>query len=59
VKRGIVGTFHNVSRKHLPLYIAEFQHRWDHRRECDGDRTLAALRMAEGKRLTMKPLTAR
>ena len=56
VKRGIFGTFHNVSRKHLPLYIAEFQHRWNHRRECDGDRTLAALRMAEGKRLTMKPL---
>jgi hypothetical protein len=26
-KRGVVGTFHNVSRKYLPLYVAEFQFR--------------------------------
>jgi hypothetical protein len=25
VKRGVVGTFHKVSAKYLPLYIAEFQ----------------------------------
>jgi hypothetical protein len=25
LKRGIVGTYHNVSKKYLPLYLAEFQ----------------------------------
>jgi hypothetical protein len=24
-KRGIVGTFHKVSKKYMPLYVAEFQ----------------------------------
>jgi transposase-like protein len=56
LKRGIVGTFHNVSKKHLPLYLAEFDHRWNHRKDTDGERTVAALKKAEGKRLTYKPL---
>lgn len=56
LKRGVVGTFHHVSKKHLPLYIAEFDHRWNHRKVSDGDRTLAALQKMEGKRLTYKPL---
>src|SRR5207253_5538849 len=29
LKRGIVGTFHQVSKKHLPLYLAEFDHRFN------------------------------
>ncbi len=24
IKRGIIGTYHNVSKKYLPLYLAEF-----------------------------------
>jgi transposase-like protein len=28
LKRGVIGTFHQVSRKHLPLYMAEFDHRY-------------------------------
>jgi transposase-like protein len=51
LKRGIIGTFHNVSKKHLPLYLAEFDHRWNHRKDTDGERTVAALKKAEGKRL--------
>jgi transposase-like protein len=56
LKRGIVGTFHQVSKKHLPLYLAEFDHRFNHRKVTDGERTVSALKLAEGKRLTLKPL---
>ena len=34
-KRGIVGSFHKVSRKYMPLYVAEFQFRYNHRNDAD------------------------
>ncbi len=51
LKRGIVGTFHHISEKHLPRYLREFEFRWNSRKETDGERTEAAIRGAEGKRL--------
>jgi hypothetical protein len=35
LKRGIIGTYHNVSKKYLPLYLAEFQFRHNNRDNAD------------------------
>jgi transposase-like protein len=51
IKRGIIGTFHHVSKKHLPLYLAEFDHRYNHRNVTDGERTIEGLAKIDGKRL--------
>lgn len=51
IKRGIYGSFHHVSKKHLPRYLAEFDFRWNERDVTDGERTVSALHMARGKRL--------
>ncbi|MGB8354285.1 MAG: IS1595 family transposase [Chthoniobacteraceae bacterium] len=54
LKRGVMGSFHHVSKKHLPLYLAEFDFRWNTRKQTDGQRTVTALGKAQGKRLRMK-----
>jgi len=54
LKRGVVGTFHHVSAQHLPLYLAEFDHRHNCRKMTDGERTDVGLTKAAGKRLIYK-----
>lgn len=54
VKRGVYGTFHSVSKRHLHRYLAEFEYRWNTRQMADGLRTAQAIRQSEGKRLRYK-----
>ena len=56
LKRGVYGTFHSISKKHLHRYVGEFDFRWNTRKQTDGQRTVAAVKQAKGKRLTLKPL---
>lgn len=51
VKRGVYGTWHAVSKKHLHHYIDEFQFRWDTRKLDDGTRIAVAIKRADRKRL--------
>lgn len=51
LKRGVHGTFHHVSKKHLSRYCDEFSFRWGERKVTDGERTVAAIKGGEGKRL--------
>jgi transposase-like protein len=51
LKRGIYGTFHAVSKKHLHRYVDEFAFRWNTRKVNDGERIVTAIKAAEGKRL--------
>lgn len=54
VKRGIIGTYHNVSKEYLHRYLWQFDFVWNTRKMNDGERTIAAIQSAEGKRLTYK-----
>ena len=51
LKRGIYGTFHNISEAHLHRYLAEFDFRANTREMDDGERAAALLANAKGKRL--------
>jgi len=51
MKRAIYGTYHSVSKHHLPRYVTECEFRYNTRKLDDGARTVAAIRGAEGKRL--------
>ena len=31
LKRGVIGSFHQISVKHLERYLSEFQFKWNHR----------------------------
>lgn len=57
LKRGLVGTFHSVSEKHLQRYLNEFDFRWTTRQSegfTDTMRADITLTQIAGKRLTYR-----
>ena len=56
VKRGIVGVYHNVSQRYLYRYLWQFDFVWNSRKLNDGERTILAVKAAEGKRLTYRAI---
>ena len=56
-KRGMKGVYQHCKEKHLHRYLAEFDHRYNHRVALgynDTDRMNAAIKGVEGKRLTYR-----
>ena len=54
LKRGVMGSFHHISKQHLDRYCDEFSFRWNYRSTTDSERTEVAIRQTTGKRLTYK-----
>src|ERR1700733_1990420 len=50
-KRGMRGVYQHCKEKHLHRYLAEFDFRYNTRKITDMERTIAAVRGGEGKRL--------
>jgi transposase-like protein len=58
LKRSIVGIYHNVSTEYLHRYLWQSDVMWNTRKMNDGERTIAAIKASEGKRLMYKQSTA-
>ena len=59
LKRGIMGQFHSVSKKHLHRYCTEFDARWNLRAVSDVERRNAFVDGVEGRYLPYKTPIAR
>jgi transposase-like protein len=57
LKRSIFGVHHRVSREHLHRYVSHMQFLHNNRLLTDGERLVAAIRSADGKRLTYRACT--
>ena len=57
-KRGYVGTYHQMSVKHLPRYVGEFAGRHNHRPMDTADQMAEVVKGMDGKRLTYQTLIA-
>jgi hypothetical protein len=51
IRSGLIGIYHNISRDYLHRYLWQFDFLWNNRHMNDGERTIAAIKSAEGKRL--------
>lgn len=51
LKRGLHGIYHSVSKKHLHRYMAHAEFLYNNRDLEDGERAVAVIKAAEGKRL--------
>ena len=57
LKRGVIGTYHHVSKQHLKRYLAEFDFRYNERVALgvnDKQRAARLLKGIVGKRLTYR-----
>lgn len=54
LKRGLIGTYQNVSEAHLGRYLSEFDFRYTNRKISDQERAMQALKGIGGKRLTYR-----
>ncbi|MBK8466630.1 MAG: IS1595 family transposase [Chloracidobacterium sp.] len=54
IKRGHHGIYHQYSKQHLPLYIAECQYRWNTRFDDADARLNKVIVLSQGKQLTYK-----
>ncbi len=59
LKRGVHGTYHHISRKHLHRYLSEFDFRYNGRNVTDVERATLAVEGTEGKRLTYRDSCSR
>jgi transposase-like protein len=57
LKRGINGTFHHVSKRHLHRYLDEFNFRYNARKVDDRTRSAMALDSVSGKRLMYRDVS--
>lgn len=58
VKRGVRGTYHHISKKHVARYCDEFAFRWNYRKKKITTAMQEIVRLADGKRLTYKELVS-
>ena len=57
-KRGLYGTFHKVSKKHLARYCDEFSYRFNQRKEQEKMFAATTKCLLRGEKLTYEKLTA-
>ena len=56
LKRGFKGVYHHWSKKHLDLYLGEYEIRWNLRDVSEGRRFVELLENVNGNRLTYRQL---